>query len=68
VRYLLWPALRNGLSNPRVLPVRYAGYELMRLRSEAEVREFVQSIQAQASMSGSSSASARQKMPPLLET
>jgi hypothetical protein len=68
VRYLLWPGLKTGLSNRRVFPRRYAGYPLVRLRSDADVRAFVQSIQAQASMSGSSSASARQNTPPLLET
>jgi hypothetical protein len=68
VRYLLWPAFRNGLLNSRVLPRRYAGYRVVRLRSDVEVRGFVQSIQAQASMSGSSSESTRQKTPPLLET
>ena len=39
-----------------------------RLRSDADVRAFVQSIQATASTSGSSSVSARQKTPPLTET
>jgi adenylate kinase family enzyme len=68
VRYLIWPAIVNTYRNRRVLPDRYAAYRLVRLRSDADVRAFVQSIQAQARMSGSSGASERQKTPPLLET
>jgi adenylate kinase family enzyme len=68
VRYLIWPAIRTSVTNRRVLPKRYEGYELVRLRSDAEVRAFVQSIQAQAAMSGSSRESARQNTPPFVET
>ena len=40
----------------------------VRLRSDAEVEAFAQSIQATASMSGSSNGSERQKTPPFVET
>jgi adenylate kinase family enzyme len=68
VRDLIWPAIVNTYRNRRVLPERYAGYRVVRLRSDHDVRRFVQSIQAQARMSGSSGASERQKTPPLPET
>ena len=68
VRYLLWPALRTAFSNRRVLPKRYAAHNLVRLRSDAEVRAFVQSIHATATTSGSSNGSERQKTPPLVDT
>ena len=68
LRYLIWPAITTTFSNRRVIPERYAGYELVHLRSDREVDAFVQSIQARATMSGSSRASARQNTPPLLET
>lgn len=67
VRYLIWPALRTSISNRRTFPTRYAGYNLVRLRSDAEVRGFVQSIQAMSTMSGSSNGSERQKTPPSVE-
>jgi hypothetical protein len=68
LRYLIWPALRSAVQNRRVFPRRYAHVDLRRLRSDAEVRSFVQSIHASASTSGSSSSSPRQKTPPLAET
>jgi adenylate kinase family enzyme len=68
LRYLIWPATQNVFRNRRVLPERYARHNLVRLRSSADVQAFVQSIQARATMSGSSSDSARQNTPPLLET
>ena len=67
-RHLIWPALRSAISNRRVLPQRYADYRLVRLRSDDEVRAFVQSIQATATTSGSSNGSERQKTPPSVET
>jgi energy-coupling factor transporter ATP-binding protein EcfA2 len=67
-RYLIWPAFKRVFENRRSFPSRYARYAVRRLRSDAEVRAFVQSIQAQARMSGSSSVSARQNTPPLVET
>jgi adenylate kinase family enzyme len=67
-RHLIWPAIATAFRNRRELPRRYAGYPLVRLRSDEEMRAFVQSIQARATMSGSSGSSERQKTPPLLET
>ncbi len=68
MRYLIWPALGRALSNRREFPRRYAHLSISRLRSDADVRAFVQSIQAIDTMSGSSSASPRQKTPPLADT
>jgi adenylate kinase family enzyme len=68
VRYLMWPALKRAFENRRRLPGRYPDLRLERLRSDAEVRAFLQSIQPTASTSGSSSVSARQNTPPLTET
>jgi hypothetical protein len=67
-RYLMWPAVVRAFENRRLLPGRYAHLRLVRLRSDEEVRAFVQSIQATASTSGSSRSSARQKTPPVVET
>ncbi|MEP6812092.1 MAG: adenylate kinase [Actinomycetota bacterium] len=66
-RYLIWPALRRSFENRRAFPARYADVNVLRLRSDAEVRAFVQSIQPIASTSGSSKSSARQNTPPLSE-
>jgi adenylate kinase family enzyme len=68
VPYLIWPSLESAFRNRRTFPSRYADVDMRRLRSDREVRGFVQSIQATASTSGSSSVSARQKMPPLTDT
>jgi adenylate kinase family enzyme len=74
-RSLIWPALRRAYENRHELPTRHPGTPIHRLRSDAEVRAFVeklaasrQSSQATPVMSGSSSASALQKTPPLRET
>jgi adenylate kinase family enzyme len=68
-KYLIWPAVKTAFRNRREFPVRLARYEdVRRLRSDADVRAFVQSIQATASTSGSSNGSERQKTPPLAET
>jgi len=67
-RYLIWPALRRAFDNRRTFPAAYADVPVRRLRSDVDVRAFVQSIQATASTSGSSSVSARQNTPPLDET
>jgi hypothetical protein len=64
---LIWPALKSSLTNRREFPARYEGVRVERLRSDREVRDFVQSIQATASTSGSSSVNARQNTPPLTE-
>ncbi|HEY3578629.1 MAG TPA: hypothetical protein VGK68_11670 [Gaiellaceae bacterium] len=71
IRWLIWPAFKRGFENRRDLPVRLARHPQLRvhrLRSDSEVEEFVQSIQATESMSGSSNGSERQKTPPLAET
>jgi adenylate kinase family enzyme len=68
VGYLIWPALKSAFRNRRTFPSLYATVHMRRLRSDRDVRAFVQSIQATASTSGSSSVSARQKMPPLTDT
>ena len=68
---LVWPALKRCFENRREYPVRLARYphlDVHRLRSDADVRAFVQSIQATPSTSGSSNGSERQKTPPLAET
>jgi hypothetical protein len=46
VRYLLWPALKTGIENRRTLPARYP--HLVRLRSDAEVAEFVAMMRVRA--------------------
>jgi hypothetical protein len=68
LRLLIWPALKSSLANRREFPSRYADVRVQRLRSDRDVRAFVQSIQATASTSGSSSVNARQNTPPLTET
>jgi hypothetical protein len=66
--YLIWPAFKSALRNRREFPSLHADANMRRLRSDRDVRAFVQSIQATASTSGSSRVSARQKMPPLTDT
>jgi hypothetical protein len=66
--YLIWPALKSSFTNRREFPSRYADVRVQRLRSDRDVRAFVQSIQATASTSGSSSVNARQNTPPFAET
>ena len=66
-KYLLWPALRVAFTNRREFPGRYAHLQVQRLRSDGDVRRFVQSIQASPVMSGSSNGSERQKTPPFTE-
>jgi adenylate kinase family enzyme len=67
-RYLILPALKRAFVNRRDFPRRYAHLRVNRLRSDADVRVFVQSTQATDTMSGSSSASPRQNTPPLADT
>ncbi|MDX6486920.1 MAG: hypothetical protein QOF43_2073 [Gaiellaceae bacterium] len=67
LRYLIWPALRTAFENRRDYPTRYGG-RARRLRSDADVRAFVQSIQATASTSASSNGSELQKTPPFRDT
>ena len=71
IRWLMWPALKRVFENRRRLPEHFARHpqlEVHRLRSDADVEAFAQSIQATESMSGSSNGSERQKTPPLAET
>jgi adenylate kinase family enzyme len=71
IRWLFWPAFTRAFENRRSLPARLARHphlEVHRLRSDAEIEAFVQSIQATESMSGSSNGSERQNTPPLAET
>ena len=71
IRWLIWPAFKRAFENRRRLPAHLARHpqlEVHRLRSDADVEAFVQSIQATESMSGSSNGSERQKTPPLAET
>ena len=71
IRWLFWPALRRAYENRRHLQARLARHpqlQVHRLRSDAEVEAFVQSIQPTESMSGNSNGSERQKTPPLAET
>jgi adenylate kinase family enzyme len=71
IRWLLWPAFKRGFENRRRLPKHFARHpqlEVHRLRSDAEVEVFVQSIQPTESMSGSSNGRECQKTPPLAET
>ena len=68
---LIWPAFKRCFRNRREYPMRLRRYphlDVHRLRSDRDVRPFVQSIQATASTSGSSNGSERQKTPPFAET
>ncbi len=67
-RFLIWPALKSAVGNRRRFPARYQDVRVHRLRSDSDVRAFVQSTQATASTSGSSIVSARQNTPPLTDT
>jgi adenylate kinase family enzyme len=70
-RSIVWWVVRTHHRYGRLIPERLAavpGLRVVRLRSAAEVRAFVQSIQATDPMSGSSKGSERQKTPPLAET
>jgi adenylate kinase family enzyme len=67
-KVLIWPAFKRAFENRRRFPELYADRDIRRLRSDGEVRAFVQSIQATPEMSGSSNGSERQKTPPLTDT
>jgi adenylate kinase family enzyme len=43
--YLIWPALQRAFQNRRSFPARYAGVDVRRLRSDAEVRRFVAELE-----------------------
>jgi hypothetical protein len=71
IRWLFWPSFKRVFENRSRLPQTLAQYPHLtvhRLRSDAEVDAFVQSIQATESMSGSSNGSERQNTPPFVET
>ena len=67
---VLWVITQHGKYRQK-WPERYEALphlEVVRLRSARAVREWLQSIQATESMSGSSNGSERQNTPPLTET
>jgi hypothetical protein len=69
LRGLIWPSFRAGFRNRRTFPARLSGRpNVRRVCSDADVCALVQSIQATASMSGSSNGSDLQKTPPFAET
>ena len=69
LRWLIWPSFRTAFRNRRTFPKRFAGHpDVRRVRSDADVRAVVQSIQASEAMSGSSNGSERQNTPPFVET
>ena len=68
---IVWWVIRQHGSYRKKWPPRFeplTHLHVVWLRSAREVREFLQSIQATESMSGSSKGSERQKTPPLAET
>jgi adenylate kinase family enzyme len=68
---IVWWVVRQHGKYREKWPPRYEALphlHVVRLRSPREVREFVQSIQATESMSGSSKGSELQKTPPFVET
>jgi adenylate kinase family enzyme len=68
---IVWWVITQHATHRRKWPERYEKLphlRVVRLRSPREVRDFLQSIQATDSMSGSSNESERQKTPPLAET
>jgi adenylate kinase family enzyme len=69
--WMPWWVLRTHRHYSREIPQRVAAHPhlaVVRLRSDDEVEEWLQSIQATEPMSGSSKGSERQKTPPLAET
>jgi adenylate kinase family enzyme len=71
IRWLFWPAFKRAFENRRRLPAHLARHQQLqvhRLRSDAAVEAFVQSIQPTEPMSGNSNGSDRQNTPPLAET
>jgi adenylate kinase family enzyme len=65
-----WVVRQHGTYEKKWMPrlAALTGVSVVRLRSPREVREWLQSIQASESMSGSSNGSDRQKTPPLADT
>jgi len=69
--WIPWWVLGNHRRHAREVPERVAGQpqlDLVILRSDDEVEQWLQSIQATESMSGSSKGSELQKTPPFVET
>lgn len=69
--WIPWWVLQTHRHYSREIPKRAAEQphlEVVHLRSDAELEDFLQSIQATELMSGSSNGSERQKTPPLAET
>jgi adenylate kinase family enzyme len=68
---IVWWVIRNHGSHRKKWPKRVAPLthlQVIRLRSAGQVRDWLQSIQATDSMSGSSKGSELQKTPPFVET
>jgi adenylate kinase family enzyme len=68
---IAWWVIRNHGSHRKKWPERVAPLthlQVIRLRSASQVRDWLQSIQATDSMSGSSKGSELQKTPPFVET
>jgi adenylate kinase family enzyme len=68
---IVWWVIRNHGSHRKKWPERVAPLthlQVIRLRSAGQVRDWLQSIQATDSMSGSSKGSELQKTPPFVET
>jgi adenylate kinase family enzyme len=68
---IVWWVIRNHGSHRKKWPERIAPLthlQVIRLRSAGQVRDWLQSIQATDSMSGSSKGSELQKTPPFVET
>lgn len=68
---IVWWVVKTHRSHRARWPERFSAFrhlDLVRLRSPREVSEFLQSIQATETTSGSSNGSERQKTPPLAET
>lgn len=68
---IVWWVIKHHRSHRRKWPERLAPLthlEIVRLRSPRQVRDWLQSIQASESISGSSNGSERQKTPPVVDT
>jgi adenylate kinase family enzyme len=69
--WIPWWVLRTHRRYAREVPKRVAEHphlDVVHLRSSSEIEDWLQSIQATESMSGSSNGSERQKTPPLADT
>jgi adenylate kinase family enzyme len=69
--WIPWWVVRTHRHYAREIPERVAEHphlDIVRLRSDADIERWLQSIQATESISGSSNDSERQKTPPLADT